>query len=145
MIEEQEVAVKIFPSHYRNCFFNEYEIYKVVGDHPCILKCFGGGEYARVLGHAEYALLLNIEQQSLQEYLKMHTLDLPTLSKMSLDIAKGLSHLHSDLGKPCVTHRDLNSKNILVRSDLSCCICDLGLAIIPRSAESKALSEAGEV
>lgn len=96
-----------------------------------------------MLGHPEFALLLSIEQQSLQEYLKNNTSDLPTLSRMSLDIAKGLSHLHSDLGKPCITHRDLNSKNILVRSDLSCCICDLGLAITPRSAESKALSEAG--
>ncbi|XP_066262188.1 activin receptor type-2A [Euwallacea similis] len=143
VIDEEEVAVKVFPSHYRNCFFTEYEIYKAVGDHPCILKCFGGGEYSRVLGHPEYALLLNIEEQSLQEYLKNHTMDLPTLSKMSLDIARGLSHLHSDIGKPCIAHRDLNSKNILVRSDRSCCICDLGLAIIPRSAESKALSEAG--
>ncbi|XP_050306503.1 activin receptor type-2B [Anthonomus grandis grandis] len=143
LIDDQEVAVKIFPSHYRNCFFSEQEIYKAVGDHPCILKCFGGGEYSRVQGHPEFALLLSIEQESLQEYLKNNTMDLPTLSKMSLDIAKGLAHLHSDLGKPCVSHRDLNTKNILVRSDLSCCICDLGLAIIPRSAESKALSEAG--
>ncbi|CAH1127689.1 unnamed protein product [Ceutorhynchus assimilis] len=143
VIDEQEVAVKIFPGHYRNVFYSEHEIYKIVGDHPCILKCFGGGEYARVLGHPEFALLLNIEQQSLQEHLKNHTLDLPTLSRMCLDIAKGLSHLHSDVEKPCVAHRDLNSKNILVRGDLSCCICDLGLAIIPRCAESKALSEAG--
>ena len=31
--------------------------------------------------------------------------------------------------KPCVTHRDLNTRNILVKSDLSCCICDLGFAM----------------
>ncbi|ENN78233.1 hypothetical protein YQE_05384, partial [Dendroctonus ponderosae] len=143
IIEDQEVAVKIFPGHYRNCFFNEYEIYKAVGDDPNILKCYGGGEYCRVIGHPEFALLLSIEQQSLQDYLKRNVMDLPTLGKMCLSIAKGLAHLHSDIGKPCVSHRDLNTKNILVRSDLSCCICDLGLAIIPRSAESKALSEAG--
>jgi serine/threonine protein kinase len=31
--------------------------------------------------------------------------------------------------KPCVTHRDLNSRNILVKADLSCCLCDLGFAM----------------
>lgn len=67
-----------------------------------------------------------------------------TLSKMSLGIAKGLAHLHSDLGKPSIAHRDLNTRNILVRSDLSCCICDLGLAVIPKRAENKAISEAGK-
>ncbi|KAG8272098.1 Bone morphogenetic protein receptor type-2 [Homalodisca vitripennis] len=31
--------------------------------------------------------------------------------------------------KPCVCHRDVNTRNILVKADLSCCLCDLGLAI----------------
>ncbi|KAF7284376.1 hypothetical protein GWI33_022163 [Rhynchophorus ferrugineus] len=143
IIDDRELAVKIFPGHNRNYFFNEHEIYKVVGEHSALLKCFGGGEYVRIQGHPDYLLLLSLEQESLQEYLKNHIIDLGILSRMSLDIAKGLAHLHSDLGKPCIAHRDLNSKNILVRSDLSCCICDLGLAVIPRKAENKALSEAG--
>ena len=28
-----------------------------------------------------------------------------------------------------IVHRDLNSRNILVKSDLSCCICDFGFAM----------------
>lgn len=33
------------------------------------------------------------------------------------------------LGKPAIAHRDLKTKNILVKKDLSCCIADLGLAV----------------
>ena len=31
--------------------------------------------------------------------------------------------------KPAVAHRDVNSRNILVRADGTCCICDLGFAM----------------
>ncbi|KAH9498584.1 Bone morphogenetic protein receptor type-1B [Bulinus truncatus] len=30
-------------------------------------------------------------------------------------------------GKPAIAHRDLKSKNILVRSNGTCCVADLGL------------------
>ena len=32
-------------------------------------------------------------------------------------------------GKPAIAHRDLKSKNILVKKDLSCAIADLGLSV----------------
>jgi serine/threonine protein kinase len=32
-------------------------------------------------------------------------------------------------GKVALAHRDLKTKNILVKKDLSCCIADLGLAV----------------
>ncbi|XP_044265362.1 bone morphogenetic protein receptor type-2 isoform X2 [Tribolium madens] len=144
MIDDQEVAVKVFAAHHRNYFLNEHEIYKLSGENSALLKCYGGGEYVTAPGGlTDYRLLLSLEQECLQEYLKNHTLDLMTLSKMSLGVARGLAHLHSDLGKPCIAHRDINSRNILVRPDLTCCICDLGLAVIPRLAENKSISEAG--
>ena len=31
--------------------------------------------------------------------------------------------------KPTVAHRDINSRNILVKADLTCCICDFGFAM----------------
>ena len=52
---------------------------------------------------------------------------------MALSIATGLSHLHMEIlgtqGKPAISHRDLKSKNILVKYNGSCCIGDLGLAV----------------
>lgn len=52
---------------------------------------------------------------------------------MALSIATGLAHLHMDIvgtkGKPAIAHRDLKTKNILVKTNLSCAIGDLGLAV----------------
>lgn len=71
---------------------------------------------------------------------------------MALSIATGLAHLHMDImgtqgrffkvflisvfltwnqisGKPAIAHRDLKSKNILVKSNGTCAIGDLGLAV----------------
>lgn len=145
VVDDQEVAVKVFAAHHRNYFLNEHEMYKISGENTALLKCYGGGEYVMVPGGpTDYLLILSIEMESLNEYLKNHTYDLGGLSKMSLGVAKGLAHLHTDLGKPCIAHRDLNTRNILVRNDLTCCICDLGLAVIPRQAENKSISEAGQ-
>lgn len=71
----------------------------------------------------------------------------------ALSIATGLAHLHMEimgtqgnflyanifhlfwifiyifLGKPAIAHRDLKSKNILVKSNGTCAIGDLGLAV----------------
>ena len=35
--------------------------------------------------------------------------------------------------KPVIAHRDLNSRNVLVTSDLSCVICDFGFALAVES------------
>lgn len=97
------------------------------------------------------------ENGSLFDYLTAHTVDLDILLLMALSIATGLAHLHMDIvgtrgifclftfflwfcstltltsnrltGKPAIAHRDLKSKNILVKSNLSCAIGDLGLAV----------------
>lgn len=82
----------------------------------------------------EHVLILELAaNRSLSAYLKTKTVSWPQLCKMLMDISQGVSHLHSafkghDGLKPCICHRDLNSSNILVREDLSCCISDFSLA-----------------
>ena len=52
---------------------------------------------------------------------------------MAHSAASGLSHLHTEIrgtrGKPIIAHRDIKSRNILVKKDLTCAIADFGLAI----------------
>uniref|UniRef100_A0A8C6SPV6 Serine/threonine-protein kinase receptor n=1 Tax=Neogobius melanostomus TaxID=47308 RepID=A0A8C6SPV6_9GOBI len=56
------------------------------------------------------------------------------LQVLGSSLAVAVAHLHSDrlpCGRPKVpiVHRDLKSSNILVKNDLSCCLCDFGLAL----------------
>jgi len=63
------------------------------------------------------------------------------------------SFTHPDLYKPAVSHRDLNSRNVLVKVDGTCVIIDFGLSMKltgNRTArhgeeENTAISEASEV
>lgn len=73
------------------------------------------------------------EHGSLYDFLKCTTLDTRALLKLAYSAACGLCHLHTEIygtqGKPAIAHRDLKSKNILIKKNGSCCIADLGLAV----------------
>lgn len=47
--------------------------------------------------------------------------------------------------KPGIAHRDIKSKNILVRKDLSCVIADFGLAIVLDSKHSQDVDHSRKV
>lgn len=70
------------------------------------------------------------EMGSLYDYLQLSMLDASACMRMALSIASGLAHLHVEIfgtqGKPAIAHRDLKSKNILVKKNGQCCIADLG-------------------
>lgn len=59
------------------------------------------------------------EHGSLYDYLQRTTLEVPGMMKLAVSIASGLAHLHMEIigtqGKPAIAHRDLKSKNILVK------------------------------
>lgn len=83
----------------------------------------------------EYLLVLSLAPLGcLQDWLRDNTTSFAIFTKMAKSVARGLSHLHTelkknDLEKPCICHRDLNTRNILVKADLSCCISDFGFAL----------------
>ena len=67
---------------------------------------------------------------SLFDYLNRTPVEISTMVKMALSTASGLAHLHMKIvgmdGKPAIAHRDIKSKNILVKENGTCCIADLG-------------------
>lgn len=92
------------------------------------------------------------ELGSLRTYLLENTLTPKKLLHASKSIARGLAHLHTEIlgvrtvpldlskkvpfcifkvpgkGKPSITHRDFNSKNILMKENGECCISGFGNA-----------------
>ena len=74
------------------------------------------------------------ENGSLYDYLTNHTLTPPEALRFLTSILSGLSHLHTEIradneSKPGIAHRDIKSKNILVKRDMTCCLADFGLAL----------------
>lgn len=70
------------------------------------------------------------ELGSLYDYLQCIKLKPEECLCMCLSIASGLVHLHTEIvtkqSKPAIAHRDLKSRNILVKRNGQCCIADLG-------------------
>ncbi|XP_055533283.1 bone morphogenetic protein receptor type-2 [Wyeomyia smithii] len=161
IVNEQHVAVKLFTAQHRQYFLNEKDIYTIpLMESPSLLTYFGCDERRTMDDRVEYLLVLSLAPLGcLQDWLSDNKMGFSIFCKMGKSIANGLAHLHTeirkgDLIKPCVCHRDLNSRNVLVKADLSCCICDLGFALKtfgPRYecrgeialAETKSINEVG--
>ncbi|XP_059622585.1 TGF-beta receptor type-1-like [Phlebotomus argentipes] len=130
----ENVAVKIFSSREECSWFREAEIYQTVMlRHENILGFIAAdnkdnGTWTQLWLVTDYH-----ENGSLFDFLTLHCVDTHTMLTMALSIATGLAHLHMDIvgtrGKPAIAHRDLKTKNVLVKANLSCAIGDLGLAV----------------
>lgn len=130
----EQIAVKIF--HYSHYFYNEKDIYTLpFMDHPSLLTYLGSDESRDKDGSIRLSLFLSYcPLGTLQEFLKSRPISLSTFCSLAVTTAAGLAHLHTEIHlqgkrKPCITHRDVNTRNILVKEDMTCCICDLGLAV----------------
>ncbi|KAG8179023.1 hypothetical protein JTE90_011970 [Oedothorax gibbosus] len=130
----QPVAVKIFSSRDERSWFREVEIYQTVMlRHSNILGFIAADNKDNGTWTQLWLITDYHENGSLFDYLNKCTVDAAGMCKMAYSIANGLAHLHMEIlgtqGKPAIAHRDLKSKNILVKSKGSCAIADLGLAV----------------
>lgn len=130
----EKVAVKVFFTTEEASWFRETEVYQTVLMRHENILCFiaadikGTGSWTQLYLITDYH-----ENGSLYDYLKCTTLDTQALLKLAFSAGCGLCHLHTEIygtqGKPAIAHRDLKSKNILVKKNGTCCIADLGLAV----------------
>uniref|UniRef100_A0A3B5KYP6 Activin receptor type-1 n=1 Tax=Xiphophorus couchianus TaxID=32473 RepID=A0A3B5KYP6_9TELE len=131
----ESVAVKIFSSRDEKSWFRETEIYNtVLLRHENILGFIASDMTSRNSSTQLWLITHFHEMGSLYDYLQLSTLDASSCLRMALSIASGLAHLHVEIfgtqGKPAIAHRDLKSKNVLVKKNGQCCIADLGLAVM---------------
>ena len=130
----EKVAVKVFFTLEEASWFRETEIYQtVLMRHDNILGFIaadikGTGSWTQMLLITDYH-----ERGSLHDYLQTTVLDHTSLLAICSSIASGIVHLHTEIfgtrGKPAIAHRDIKSKNILVKRNGECAIADFGLAV----------------
>ncbi|XP_062509181.1 activin receptor type-1C-like [Corticium candelabrum] len=132
--QKQAVAVKIFHSREEESWLREVDLYQIpMLRHENILgfiaaDLFSTGSQTQLWLITDYH-----DNGSVYDYLQVNIIDLPLLHKMVLSTASGVAHLHTEIlgvkGKPAIAHRDLKSRNILMKKDGSCVVADLGLAV----------------
>uniref|UniRef100_A0A3Q2CKN6 Serine/threonine-protein kinase receptor n=1 Tax=Cyprinodon variegatus TaxID=28743 RepID=A0A3Q2CKN6_CYPVA len=128
----EHVAVKIFPIQERQSWQAEYEIYSLSGmKHENLLQFIGAEKRGCNTELELWLITAYHEKGSVCDYLKANVLSWSELCLIAQTMSQGLSYLHKDIPghKPSIAHRDFKTKNILLKSDMTACIADFGLAL----------------
>merc|ERR1719270_2623056 len=131
----EDVTVKIFSTRDEKSWQRESDIYQTVMlRHDNILGFIATDNKDSGMWTQLWLVTEFHENGSLFDYLSgQNAVEESQMARMALGIATGLAHLHMEIigthGKPGIAHRDLKSKNILVKKDLTCAIADLGLCV----------------
>lgn len=130
----ENVAVKIFFSRDEASWTRETEIYStVLLRHENILGYIGSDMTSHNSCTQLWLITHHHPLGSLYDHLNRTTLTHHQMVKLCLSFMSGLVHLHTEIfgtqGKPAIAHRDIKSKNILVKMNWTCCIADFGLAV----------------
>nr|XP_020663709.1 TGF-beta receptor type-2 [Pogona vitticeps] len=131
----ETVAVKIFSYEEYASWKTEKDIFSDINlKHENILQFLTAEERKTDLGKQYWLITAFHARGNLQEYLMKHIISWEDLWRLGGSLARGIAHLHSDhtpCGRPKtpIVHRDLKSSNILVKNDLTCCLCDFGLSL----------------
>ena len=132
------VAVKVFPLQDRASWNTEREFFALpaVNNHENVLHFIAAEKRGDNLNMELWLISEFHEKGSLYDYLKGNLVTWPELCRIARGIVNGLSFLHDDLPatkshdfKPALAHRDVKSKNVLVKSDMSACLADFGLVL----------------
>lgn len=129
-----EVAVKIFHTREEASWAHEVDIYKTcLFRHPNILRFIASDNKDMGLQVELWLITEFCEFGSLYDLLIQRSIEPSTMFQLAYTATCGLNHLHMEIfgheAKPAIVHRDLKSRNILVKADFTCCIGDLGLAL----------------
>ncbi|CAB3410004.1 unnamed protein product [Caenorhabditis bovis] len=132
----EQVAVKVFNSCDEMAYLREVMIYETkMLRHPNILRFIGNdradyGENSELWLVTEYHPL-----GSVYDYLLKNTIDVKQCFDFIRSSANGIAFLHSEIisnrrtSKPGIAHRDIKTRNIMVKNDMTCAIGDFGLSV----------------
>ncbi|XP_054719260.1 activin receptor type-1-like [Uloborus diversus] len=132
--QSESVAVKIFFSRDEASWARETEIYSTMMLRHDNILGYMGSDVTSVNSCTQLWLITNyIENGSLYDYLNDRPLTAQEMMTIVISAASGIVHLHTEMfgtdGKPAIAHRDIKSKNILVKDNRTCVIADFGLAV----------------
>ncbi len=146
----QMVAVKIFPYEEYASWKTEWEIFSDAElRHENVLQFLTAED--RKAERRYWLITAYHERGTLQEFLMQNVIGWDELCRLGGSLARGVAHLHADRtscgrAKVAIVHRDLKSVNVLVKADLSCCLCDFGLSLrLDNSMSPEELANSGQV